>query len=77
MENTTHISKWNDFPLAMKSINTWHPAHVDANGKEIPWVDRDGNVLKTTRERSFLRLARKSWRKVPSYVISRNSFLIF
>jgi succinate dehydrogenase/fumarate reductase flavoprotein subunit len=24
---------------------------VDANGKEIPWIDRDGNVLKTVEER--------------------------
>ena len=24
---------------------------VDANGKEIPWVDRDGKVLKTVSER--------------------------
>jgi succinate dehydrogenase/fumarate reductase flavoprotein subunit len=35
-------------------INTWHPCSmVDAKGNEIPWVDRDGNVLKTVRERSF------------------------
>ena len=24
---------------------------VDANGKEIPWVDKDGRVLKTVEER--------------------------
>jgi hypothetical protein len=24
---------------------------VDANGKEVPWVDRDGNILKTVSER--------------------------
>ena len=24
---------------------------VDANGKEIPWIDRDGNILKTYFER--------------------------
>ena len=32
--------------------NTWFACNiVDANGKEIPWVDRDGNVLKTVEER--------------------------
>ncbi len=32
--------------------NTWYPCTmVDANGKEIPWVDRDGRVLKTVSER--------------------------
>lgn len=32
--------------------NTWFACTiVDANGKEIPWVDRDGRVLKTVMER--------------------------
>lgn len=32
--------------------NTWYACNiVDANGKEIPWVDRDGRVLKTISER--------------------------
>jgi len=32
--------------------NTWYACNmVDANGKEIPWVDRDGRVLKTVEER--------------------------
>ncbi|MBA7616179.1 hypothetical protein ES703_23475 [subsurface metagenome] len=32
--------------------NTWFACSlVDANGKEIPWVDRDGRVLKTVAER--------------------------
>jgi len=32
--------------------NTWYACTmVDANGKEIPWVDRDGRVLKTLSER--------------------------
>lgn len=31
---------------------SWYAATlVDANGKEIPWVDRDGHVLKTVSER--------------------------
>ena len=32
--------------------NTWFACTiVDSNGKEIPWVDRDGRVLKTVEER--------------------------
>jgi succinate dehydrogenase/fumarate reductase flavoprotein subunit len=32
--------------------NTWFACNiVDANGKEVPWVDRDGKVLKTLSER--------------------------
>ena len=32
--------------------NTWHPCTiVDANGKEVPWVDRDGRVLSTVSQR--------------------------
>jgi len=32
--------------------NTWYACTiVDATGKEIPWVDRDGRVLKTVSER--------------------------
>ncbi|MBW2221561.1 MAG: FAD-binding protein [Deltaproteobacteria bacterium] len=34
------------------SSNTWYPCSiVDANGKEIPWVDGKGNVLKTVEDR--------------------------
>jgi len=32
--------------------STWYACTlIDANGKEIPWVDRDGQVLKTVSER--------------------------
>jgi succinate dehydrogenase/fumarate reductase flavoprotein subunit len=32
--------------------NTWNACTiVDANGKEVPWVDRDGKVLKTPSDR--------------------------
>jgi len=35
------------------SHNTWFACTlVDANGKEIPWVDRNGKVLKTVEERN-------------------------
>ena len=34
------------------AANTWYACTmVDANGKEIPWIDRDGNILKTVAER--------------------------
>ncbi len=33
--------------------NTWFPCNiVDANGKEVPWVDREGNILRTVEERT-------------------------
>jgi succinate dehydrogenase/fumarate reductase flavoprotein subunit len=32
--------------------NTWFACSiVDANGKEVPWVDKDGNIVKTVEER--------------------------
>ena len=32
--------------------NTWYACNmVDANGKEIPWIDRDGRMLETVAER--------------------------
>lgn len=34
------------------TANTWYACTmVDATGKEIPWVDRDGRILKTVAER--------------------------
>ena len=34
------------------AINTWYPCSlVDANGKEVPWVDAYGRMLKTLDER--------------------------
>jgi len=34
--------------------NTWYPATiVDANGKEIPWIDSQGRILKTIEERTI------------------------
>jgi succinate dehydrogenase/fumarate reductase flavoprotein subunit len=48
---------WPRFGVGSPS-NTWHPCTiVDANGKEIPWVDQDGNPLKTVEERTL------SWRE--------------
>ena len=35
-------------------LNTWHPCSmIDAMGNEIPWVDRDGRIVQTVRERSL------------------------
>lgn len=32
--------------------NTWYACSmVDANGKEIPWIDRDGNILRSVSQR--------------------------
>jgi len=40
--------------------NTWFPCTiVDANGKEVPWIDRDGRVLKTVEERTRPALGQK------------------
>jgi len=37
--------------------NTWFPCTiVDANGKEVPWVDREGNILQTVAERTAHRV---------------------
>lgn len=34
--------------------NTWYPCNiVDANGKQVPWVDKDGNVVEDVHERSL------------------------
>ncbi|MBI2851231.1 MAG: FAD-dependent oxidoreductase [Chloroflexi bacterium] len=33
--------------------NTWFPCNlVDANGKPVPWVDREGNILETVAQRT-------------------------
>jgi succinate dehydrogenase/fumarate reductase flavoprotein subunit len=40
--------------------NTWFPCTmVDARGKEIPWVDRDGRILKSVSERTRPALGQK------------------
>ncbi|MEE8418954.1 MAG: FAD-dependent oxidoreductase [Dehalococcoidales bacterium] len=34
--------------------NTWYPCNiVDANGKQIPWVDREGNIVEDVSDRSI------------------------
>lgn len=54
-KSTSHImGSGNAFPIYGQGnpFNTWHPCSmVDARGKEIPWVDRDGKILKTVLER--------------------------
>jgi succinate dehydrogenase/fumarate reductase flavoprotein subunit len=53
--------------------NTWYACTlVDANGKEIPWVDRDGKILKTVAERYRPAPGQKTFiygRMSPSYEI--------
>ena len=39
---------------AASSGATWYPCtQVDANGKEVPWFDKDGRLLKTVEERCY------------------------
>ena len=51
--------------------NTWYACTiVDANGKEVPWVDRDGKILKTVAERYRPAPGQKTFvygRMAPSY----------
>ncbi len=43
---------WPRFGVGSPS-NTWYPCTiVDANGKEVPWVDREGNILATVEDRT-------------------------
>jgi len=42
--------------------NTWFPCTIiDSEGKEIPWVDRDGVEIKTVEERSMPVKGQKMW----------------
>ena len=47
--------------------NTWYPCNMaDADGKEIPWVDRDGKILKDISDRTHpSRLGQKMISMVP------------
>lgn len=47
--------------------NTWYACTmVDANGKEIPWIDRDGKVLKTVSERYHDALGQRAFFNGPN-----------
>lgn len=57
-------------------VSTWYPATMrDAAGKEIPWQDRDGNILKTVEERchsakgqdSFIPMGRSEYKTQGPY----------
>ena len=54
MERSMAISggfRWPPYGVG-NAHNTWYGCTVvDANGKEVPWVDRDGKILKTVAER--------------------------
>jgi succinate dehydrogenase/fumarate reductase flavoprotein subunit len=44
---------WPRFGVGSPS-NTWYPCNlVDANGKPVPWVDRNGNIVEDAHERSL------------------------
>lgn len=48
------------------SANTWFACSiVDAKGKEVPWVDRDGRILKTVSERYTPAQGQKAIMMVP------------
>jgi len=58
MERSSSISAAGGFAYPAygtgNAHNTWYACTiVDANGKEVPWVDRDGRVLKTVSERYY------------------------
>ena len=43
---------WPRFGVGSPS-NTWYPCNiVDANGKPVPWVDREGNILENVEDRT-------------------------
>ncbi|MBR2832641.1 MAG: FAD-binding protein [Oscillospiraceae bacterium] len=55
MDRTHSTSAGRRYPAYMTGNmdNTWRPASiVDATGKEIPWEDRDGNILTSVEERN-------------------------
>lgn len=55
MERTEPSSGMHRYPCygTGNAHNTWYPATiVDAEGKELPWVDRDGKVLDDPDQRS-------------------------
>ena len=58
MESSTKAFSTGGFRYPPYSTGNAHNTYyactiVDANGKEIPWVDRDGNILKTVSERYY------------------------
>jgi succinate dehydrogenase/fumarate reductase flavoprotein subunit len=57
--------------------NTWYACNiVDANGKEVPWVDRDGRVLKTVAERYHPAPGQRTFMHgVPSYELKNPSLI--
>jgi succinate dehydrogenase/fumarate reductase flavoprotein subunit len=64
MERSQSSSGGRRYPsyFAGNSNNTWHGCiMVDANGKEIPWIDRDGKELKTFNERIARAPGQKYW----------------
>lgn len=49
----SHPFAWPRFGVG-NSTNTWHPCTiVDDNGKEVPWVDADGNPISEVADRNM------------------------
>jgi succinate dehydrogenase/fumarate reductase flavoprotein subunit len=64
MERSQASSGGRRYPSYMtgNSDNTWYGCiMVDAEGKEIPWIDRDGKVLKSFGERVTRAPGQKYW----------------
>ena len=57
--------------------NTWNACTiVDANGKEVPWVDRDGRILKTQQERHMRSPGQKFFNQMHANYEIREPMLI-
>lgn len=56
-KSASHIMGSGDgFPIYGQGnpFNTWHPCSiVDAKGREVPWIDRDGKIISNIIERSI------------------------
>lgn len=56
--------------------NTWYPATlIDATGREIPYADRDGNILPDVRSRSYPAKGQKFFLKGGSIEQAKHEFL--
>jgi succinate dehydrogenase/fumarate reductase flavoprotein subunit len=54
MEESTQGTRPGVGMTSAGSTASWYPCSlVDANGKEIPWVDRDGNLVPTVAQRCY------------------------
>ncbi len=60
---------WPRFGVGSPS-NTWYPCTiVDANGKEVPWVDREGNILKDVSARTAYKAGASPTPDLPDMIL--------